>query len=269
MDPLKALADAERKPYWLDSPAKPEPLTAALRKHRPPTSRWSAAASRGCGPRCWPRNAIPSLDVVLLEGRRIGWAASGRNGGFCWPRSPTASPTGWSAGPTRSPRWSAWASTNLDEIERGRRRYGIDCDFERTGELHVATEPWQLEATERARRASPASWASASTSLDQEQVRAEVELAHLPRRPVGPRRLRHARPRPAGLGAAAGLPRRWACASTSARRSARMTDDRGGHGPAHPARHGRGAPRSRSAPACSSRCCGGCSTSSCRSTTTR
>ncbi|MFP3670421.1 FAD-dependent oxidoreductase, partial [Priestia sp. SIMBA_032] len=25
----------------------------------------------------------PSARVVLLEGRRVGWAASGRNGGFC------------------------------------------------------------------------------------------------------------------------------------------------------------------------------------------
>jgi hypothetical protein len=34
---------------------------------------------------------------------------------------------------------------NLDEIEATIRRYGIDCDFERTGVLVVAVEPYQDE----------------------------------------------------------------------------------------------------------------------------
>ena len=33
---------------------------------------------------------------------------------------------------------------NLDEIEATVARHGIDCDFERTGELAVATRPWHL-----------------------------------------------------------------------------------------------------------------------------
>ncbi len=34
---------------------------------------------------------------------------------------------------------------NLDAIEAAVARYGIDCDFERTGEMAVATEPHQVE----------------------------------------------------------------------------------------------------------------------------
>ena len=41
-------------------------------------------------------------------------------------------------------------------------RYGIDCDFERTGELHVATEPWQwrdlVERRTRPRRRAVSTW---------------------------------------------------------------------------------------------------------------
>src|SRR5690606_268671 len=33
---------------------------------------------------------------------------------------------------------------NLDEIEQAVAKYDIDCSFERTGELAVATEPWQV-----------------------------------------------------------------------------------------------------------------------------
>ena len=44
-----------------------------------PTSAWSAAAIPGSRRRCtWPRRGF---DVVLLEAQRVGWGASGRNGG--------------------------------------------------------------------------------------------------------------------------------------------------------------------------------------------
>ena len=73
---------------------------------------------------------------------RCGWAASGRNGGFCaaslthglgngvdrWPDELA------DAGAARPGRTS---TASRDTVAR----YGIDCDFERTGELTVATEP--------------------------------------------------------------------------------------------------------------------------------
>ena len=34
---------------------------------------------------------------------------------------------------------------NLDAIEETVKRYKIDCDFQRTGEMVVATEPYQVE----------------------------------------------------------------------------------------------------------------------------
>jgi glycine/D-amino acid oxidase-like deaminating enzyme len=34
---------------------------------------------------------------------------------------------------------------NLDQIEATIKKYNIDCDFERTGELRVAVAPWQLD----------------------------------------------------------------------------------------------------------------------------
>ena len=43
----------------------------------------SAAAAPGCRRRCTPPSA--GLSVVLLEGGRVGWGASGRNGGQMIP----------------------------------------------------------------------------------------------------------------------------------------------------------------------------------------
>ena len=168
----------------------------------------------------------PSQDVVLLEGRSIGWAASGRNGGFCMAHAhPRAAPTGWSAGPRRS----------TDARAPGRREPGRDRATPSRGTASTAASSAPASCTSppsrgRWRRcastsSSPTSCGPTSTFLDREQVRAEVDSPHLPRRRVGARRLRHGRPGPAGLGAARGVPRGSACGSTSTRRYVRCSDD--------------------------------------------
>ena len=145
MDPLKALADAERKPYWLDSPASPEPRSRLIGNTSADlvvvgggfTGLWTALLAK---------ERDPEQDVVLLEGRRIGWAASGRNGGFCMATLTHGLSNGLERWPDEIGRLERLGVANLDEIERTLERYGIDCSFERTGELNVATEPWQLDA---------------------------------------------------------------------------------------------------------------------------
>ncbi|GAA3216890.1 FAD-dependent oxidoreductase [Streptomyces thermocoprophilus] len=138
----QALSDAQPVPYWLDDPARPRPepaLTAAetcdlLVVGGGYSGLWTALLAK---------ERDPQRDVVLLEGREVGWAASGRNGGFC-----AASLThGLSNGLTRWPdeihRLQELGARNLDEIEKAVARYDLDCEFERTGEIDVATEPYQ------------------------------------------------------------------------------------------------------------------------------
>lgn len=88
----------------------------------------------------------PSRDVLLIDGGRLAWAASGRNGGFC-----SASLThGWANGmrrwPTEMPALVRLGRENLDAIEDSVARYGIDCDFDRRGEITVAVAAWQVES---------------------------------------------------------------------------------------------------------------------------
>ncbi|MCX6502669.1 MAG: FAD-binding oxidoreductase [Microbacterium sp.] len=105
----------------------------------------------------------PERRVVLVEASRIAWAASGRNGGFC-----EASLThGYQNGRTRWPdeidRLERMGLENLDAIEETVKRYGMDVDFERTGALAVAVEPYQVDELREE-----------ENFLDRDAVRAEV-----------------------------------------------------------------------------------------------
>ncbi|MEV4897458.1 FAD-dependent oxidoreductase [Nonomuraea sp. NPDC055795] len=173
MDPLKALADAERKPYWLDSPARPEPQPRLFGQTTADLVVVGGGFS-GLWTALMAKERDPSQDVVLLEGRRIGWAATGRNGGFCMATLTHGLANGLERWPEDIERLENMGVENLDEIEATLRRYDIDCSFERTGELHVATEPWQLDdLNEHLDLISDLGLDY--VPLDQEQVRAEVD----------------------------------------------------------------------------------------------
>ncbi|MFI6901202.1 NAD(P)/FAD-dependent oxidoreductase [Nonomuraea sp. NPDC050394] len=173
MDPLKALADAERKPYWLDSPARPEPQPRLFGQTTADLVVVGGGFS-GLWTALMAKERDPSQDVVLLEGRRIGWAATGRNGGFCMATLTHGLANGLERWPEDIERLENMGVENLDEIEATLRRYDIDCSFERTGELHVATEPWQLDdLNEHLDLISDLGLDY--VPLDQAQVRAEVD----------------------------------------------------------------------------------------------
>lgn len=144
MDPLKALADAERKPYWLDTPARPEPRPRLVGNTSADLVVVGGGFS-GLWTALMAKERDPGQDVVLLEGSRIGWAASGRNGGFCMATLTHGLGNGLDRWPDELGRLERLGVQNLDEIEQTLERYDVDCSFERTGELHVATEPWQME----------------------------------------------------------------------------------------------------------------------------
>lgn len=87
---------------------------------------------------------LPDKRIVLLEGARCGYGASGRNGGFADPGMPglrwvydTLGPEGARA------YWDATAS-GLTQIHAFANEY--DCDLETSGSLELATEPAHLDA---------------------------------------------------------------------------------------------------------------------------
>ncbi|MDJ0348758.1 FAD-dependent oxidoreductase [Cryobacterium sp. PH29-G1] len=87
----------------------------------------------------------PAARVILLEARTVGWAASGRNGGFCEASLTHGEENGRSRWPQEFDRLTELGHENLDEIERAVARLGLDCDFERTGSIDLAIEDHQIE----------------------------------------------------------------------------------------------------------------------------
>ncbi len=140
----RALAGASGVPYWLDQPGAPVP--------RPPlngTDSADLAVIGGGFSGLWTallaKERDPARDVVLIEGRKIAWAGSGRNGGFCSASLTHGIANGLDRFPGEIATLERLGRQNLDQIERSIASYGIDCDFARTGELSVATAPWQLD----------------------------------------------------------------------------------------------------------------------------
>ncbi|QZY52882.1 NAD(P)/FAD-dependent oxidoreductase [Leucobacter tenebrionis] len=87
----------------------------------------------------------PDRRVVLLEAVRVGWAASGRNGGFCEASITHGEPNAESRWPDETGTLRRLGYENLDAIQRFIEQNELDVDFERTGQLAVANEPYQTE----------------------------------------------------------------------------------------------------------------------------
>jgi glycine/D-amino acid oxidase-like deaminating enzyme len=170
--PPAALAGARPVPYWLDQPGRPPP--------EPPLNRATAAGLAVIGggfTGLWTallaKERDPAADVALLEGRAIGWAASGRNGGFCAASLTHGLANGRARFPAEVAELDRLGMTNLDEIAGAITRYRIDCAAERTGELVVAVAPWQLAGLHADAEAARALGHDVQV-LDSEAVQAQV-----------------------------------------------------------------------------------------------
>ncbi len=143
MDRAAAFADALPLSFWLDDPAAPEPALPLVGATRADLVS-SAVATPGCGPRCWPSGTTRPVTSCVLESDRCGWAASGRNGGFCAASLTHGLANGVERFPDEVATLERLGRENLDAIGATVAAEGIECDFERTGELDVATEPHQV-----------------------------------------------------------------------------------------------------------------------------
>jgi glycine/D-amino acid oxidase-like deaminating enzyme len=163
-----SLTDAETAPYWLDRPARPAPRPAYDVNGTADLCVVGGGFS-GLWTAILAKERDPSRDVVLLEADRIGWAASGRNGGFCAASLTHGHANGAERWPDEIGTLGRLGRENLDAIEEALRRFGIDCDFERPGAITVATEPHHLEWLREMVAENPE-----ATYLDADAMRAEV-----------------------------------------------------------------------------------------------
>ncbi|MBO1414098.1 FAD-binding oxidoreductase [Streptomyces sp. FH025] len=172
MDSARALSDARPTPFWLEDPGRPEALPALVGSTTCDllvvgggySGLWTALIAK---------ERDPSLDVVLVEGNEVGWAASGRNGGFCAASLTHGFGNGLDRWPAELAQLERLGAANLDGIEAAIKRYGIDAEWERTGEIDIATQPHQVEELHEMAEAA-ARYGFDLTVLDADQLRAEV-----------------------------------------------------------------------------------------------
>ena len=161
--------DATPAPYWLDrpGPAPRPPLEGLVEADLVVvggglTGLWTALLAAEAG-----------RSVVLLEGERLAFGASGRNGGFCAASLTHGLGNGLARWPDELDVLERLGRENLAAIGATIARHGIDCGWEATGTIDVATAPhelpWLDEAAAELRRFG---WPA--EVLDADAVRAQV-----------------------------------------------------------------------------------------------
>ncbi|HEY5386326.1 MAG TPA: FAD-dependent oxidoreductase, partial [Thermoleophilia bacterium] len=142
---LHALKDAEPTPFWLDSrraPAARPALTGAEQCDLAIvgagyTGLWAALQAK---------ERDPGTDVVVVDAGVIAGQATGRNGGICMASLTHGVAQGAELFPGEAARLIELGMENFDGIEQTIARYGVDCGWERTGELDIACAPWHVES---------------------------------------------------------------------------------------------------------------------------
>lgn len=167
-----ALTDARPAVLWLDDPARPDPLP-------PPVGPTAAdlvvvgGGYTGLWTALRAKERDPGRDVVLLEAGRCGDQASGRNGGFASASLTHGFGNGLERWPEELATLDRMGAENLAGIADTVRRYAIDCGWEQTGELAVATAPHQVDELGELAGAMREAGHDAEL-LDRDAARAEV-----------------------------------------------------------------------------------------------
>ncbi|MFE5672854.1 NAD(P)/FAD-dependent oxidoreductase [Agromyces sp. NPDC056523] len=172
----RSVADTRQSVFWLedvpDEAKQPRPRLEGTRVADLAivgggyTGLWTAVLAK---------RADPDRRVVLLEAKQVGWAASGRNGGFCEASLTHGRDNGLSRWPAEMDELDRLGLANLDAIEASEAEFGMDVEFERNGSLDIAVEPHQVEWLHEAAADAASRGDDSVRLLDEHQVRAELD----------------------------------------------------------------------------------------------
>jgi glycine/D-amino acid oxidase-like deaminating enzyme len=140
----KTLASTRNSVFWLDdapNPAAYPQLTYATKADLVIVGGgylglWSAVNAK---------RRDPARRVVLLEAKTTGWAASGRNGGFCEASITHGEGNGRTRWPEDFDLLDRLGNENLTAFGKDVATLNLDCQWEETGVLTVAVEPHQVD----------------------------------------------------------------------------------------------------------------------------
>jgi glycine/D-amino acid oxidase-like deaminating enzyme len=160
----RRLATAAPVSFWLDRLDRPPLGDTLAGVHRADLTVVGGGYS-GLWTALLAKQAEPAAEVILLEGDRVAWAATGRNGGFCEASLTYGEVNGRDRFASEFYHLEQLGRANLDAIGAFVADHHVDCGWEATGVLTVATSPWQIDGLEPAR----------AGYLGAEAVRAEVD----------------------------------------------------------------------------------------------
>jgi glycine/D-amino acid oxidase-like deaminating enzyme len=141
---LKSLTNVIHTPFWLDDPLRPAPQPA-LTTDTSTNLLVIGGGYSGLWTALLAKEEDPSREVVILEGGEVATGASGRNGGFMDSSLTHGFSNGLARWPRELPTLLKLGLQNLSEIEETLARYNIDCDYIRSGDIDMATEPHHIE----------------------------------------------------------------------------------------------------------------------------
>jgi len=168
-----AFAESELRPYWGDTVPAREP-------HAPLESTIDCdlcivgGGYTGLWAALYAKQLDPGRSVVVLEAARCGAGASSRNGGFLNYSLTHGLGNGLARFAREITQIEALGLRNFEELAADIDRYGIDAEYEPTGELDVAVTAAQAEGLEQA-AALFARYGHEVQLLGPEEVRAEVD----------------------------------------------------------------------------------------------
>jgi len=152
-DPVaRSFAEARPISFWLDDPARPDALPALSGDERAELAivgggfmgLWAAIEAK---------ERDPGRDVVVLEGGRVGWAASGRNGGFVSYSITHTLENGVSRFPEEIDELERQGMDTYHGLVDAIARCGIDAELEQVPMVLLARRPhevaWFPDAVER------------------------------------------------------------------------------------------------------------------------
>ena len=166
------LADARPVPFWTDRPERPHPADPLTEDAQADlvivgagfTGLWAALEHA---------QRAPEDRIVVLDAHEVGYAASGRNGGFISESLTHGIAHGLALWPNELSDLLRLGRQNLDEIEQFITAHGIDAGLRRCGKTAVATQPHEVAALAESYRLH-VQWGEDASLLDRDEVQADV-----------------------------------------------------------------------------------------------
>ena len=161
----------EQTCYWLSKRKNPivcQPLTGTANSTQVAVV---GAGFTGLWTAYFLKQLDRNLDVAVFEQETVGYGASGRNAGIvgnCVDFTPELSIAHF--GMREARQLAAIGRRNIDELAA----FATDCDFERTGQLHVALSESHVEACRESVHVAAELGLGDYKFLTQEEVQAEI-----------------------------------------------------------------------------------------------